>query len=291
MEMSHLKRVSAAMRLPSCDDEQQSDVLEQQLDAFWGQDVIHGRYPQESNEISLERQFQSGDFYNIAVTPTIKICKKAPLRHDSECVVRGEDISDIPTSYVISGLKSSEVPVIGTYVDRRIVSGFRYRVRLNQSQKYLFGGSPLHLESIGSGYGKRLVFESTSRNSNENYFWSDSQPTGYGFKPIALWEGDRVTLTKEIPGGDFTQEVDVIACVSQTEVSMKVKGNGEVEKRFQVKFLCRPVEGADDGDRASLVVAVAVVTKGKGQRRANLEKLLLATQCSVRASSFVRNLS
>lgn len=300
MEMSsRLNRLSAAMRLPSCDEEQQSDVLEQQLDAFWSQDVLHGRFPQETRkETSLESQFHSGYFIHLPpVAPTAAPLKKAVVRHEAGCVVKGQEINDIPTSYIIDGLRSGELPVIGTYVDRRVVPGFRYRVRLNQSEKHLFEGRPLHLEGIGSGYGKRLSFESSCRSGNDNYFWSDSQPEGYGFKPVALWRGDRVTLTREVPGGaDQDRQVDVIACVSQVEVSQKVTGPGEVQKRFQVKFVCRPapVEGQvvqqeEEEDRALLVVAVAVLSKVRGQRRAKVDRLLLATQCSVRASAFVRN--
>jgi hypothetical protein len=44
------------------------------------------------------------------------------------------NLGDIPTHYAISALKSHEFPAVGAYVDPRIVTGFRYRVRPIQDQ-------------------------------------------------------------------------------------------------------------------------------------------------------------
>lgn len=75
-------------------------------------------------------------------------------------------------------------------MDPRILTGFSYRVRPADAKKHLFGGAALVLQGIGRGYGKRLTFASTSLNNNENYFWSDSHPEGYGFSIQAVVPGD-----------------------------------------------------------------------------------------------------
>lgn len=89
-----------------------------------------------------------------------------------------------------SGLLPHEQPVVGTYVDPRILTGFQYRVRPASSKKSLFGGTALTLLSVGRGYGKRLTFSSENLNCNDNYFWSDSNPEGYGFSIQAVSPGD-----------------------------------------------------------------------------------------------------
>lgn len=44
------------------------------------------------------------------------------------------------------------------------------------------------------GYGKRLTFASDKHNTNDNYFWSDTHPEGYGFALRLVQEGDKFTL-------------------------------------------------------------------------------------------------
>lgn len=44
------------------------------------------------------------------------------------------------------------------------------------------------------GYGKRITFASESHNMNDNYFWSDSHPEGYGFGLCLVQEHDKFTL-------------------------------------------------------------------------------------------------
>lgn len=58
----------------------------------------------------------------------------------------------------------------------------------------LLQGRALYLESIGRGYGKRITFVGDSYNSNDNYFWSDTHPEGYGFSLSLVQEGDKFTL-------------------------------------------------------------------------------------------------
>ncbi|KAL1138191.1 hypothetical protein AAG570_009883, partial [Ranatra chinensis] len=112
-------------------------------------------------------------------------------------VVRGDSISDVPTIYSISGLDTHELPVIGTYIDPRILPGFHYRVRpAGHKRRHLFRGNALRLVSIGLGYGKRITFapDPGCLNSPDNYFWSDSHPDGLGFEPSAVRTGMKFAI-------------------------------------------------------------------------------------------------
>ena len=82
----------------------------------------------------------------------------------------------------------------GVYVDPRIKPGFVYRVRRGGTDKYLFNGKELTLQSIGCGYGKRLTFSGESLNFNDNFFWSDSDPNGFAFSLVGVQEGDKMTI-------------------------------------------------------------------------------------------------
>lgn len=81
--------------------------------------------------------------------------------------------------------------VLGTYVDKRIIPGFHYKVRPIGHKSYLFEGNALQLVNIGMGYGKRITFkpDEFNLNNNSNFFWSDSYPEGYGFQPQAVFCG------------------------------------------------------------------------------------------------------
>lgn len=72
--------------------------------------------------------------------------------------------------------------------------GFHYIVRPAHAKNPLFSGKALKLLSVGRGYGKKFSFESENRNSNTNYFWSDSYPEGFGFTPKAVFEGHRFRI-------------------------------------------------------------------------------------------------
>ncbi|GBP30971.1 hypothetical protein EVAR_81869_1 [Eumeta japonica] len=109
--------------------------------------------------------------------------------------VSGTDIGDIPCSYCIVGLERYELPVIGTYIDPRIVPGFHYRVRPAGNRRHLFQGRSLLLQSIGMGYGKRLTFKPDTLNAPENYLWSDSHPEGLGMEPRAIHTGMKFTIS------------------------------------------------------------------------------------------------
>ncbi|KAG7308601.1 hypothetical protein JYU34_005820 [Plutella xylostella] len=109
--------------------------------------------------------------------------------------VNGGDIGDIPCQYCIVGLERYEFPVIGTYVDPRIIAGFQYRVRPAGSRRHLFQGRDMLLQSVGLGYGKRITFKPDTLNAPENYFWSDSHPDGLGMEPRAVSTGMKFTVT------------------------------------------------------------------------------------------------
>ncbi|PNF38294.1 hypothetical protein B7P43_G11621 [Cryptotermes secundus] len=111
--------------------------------------------------------------------------------------VLGESIGDVPTRYTITGLEAHELPVIGTYVDARIMPGFLYRVRPAGSKRLLFDGRSLRIISIGPGYGKRITFapDEKSLNASNNFLWSDSHPDGLGFEPRAVHAGMKFAVT------------------------------------------------------------------------------------------------
>jgi hypothetical protein len=103
---------------------------------------------------------------------------------------------------------------LGTYVDRRILPGFYYIVRPAHAKNPLFGGYPKKLLSVGRGYGKRFTFESCSRNDNDNYFWSDSYPEGFGFEPRSVFEGHRFRIF----AGDEEIGVAIVKKASKPQV-------------------------------------------------------------------------
>ncbi|KXJ21136.1 uncharacterized protein LOC110255107 [Exaiptasia diaphana] len=111
--------------------------------------------------------------------------------------VWGKDIGDIPTEYTMNDLQEHELPVIGTYADSKVLPGFRYRVRVcgRKEDEFLFDGKALRLARIGPGYGKRLTFEDEDILSNENFFWSDSNPDGgYAFSIECISEGEHFDI-------------------------------------------------------------------------------------------------
>lgn len=135
-------------------------------------------------------------------------------------IVKGEDINDIPTKYIITGLEPYELPVCGTYVDQRIIPGFYYRVRPALGKTHLFNGRALPLVSIGCGYAKRITFKPDSLLNPENYFWSDSHPDGLGFETRALHVGMKFNINAN---GQHLGEATVFrADFPQREESQKI---------------------------------------------------------------------
>ncbi|XP_054719727.1 uncharacterized protein LOC129229443 [Uloborus diversus] len=196
-------------------------------------------------------------------------------------VVSGKDICDIPTSYEAIGFKPEELIVIGTFVDKNIVPGFKYKVRKNLTDEYLFDGKSLHLESIGLGYGKRLTFQSETLNENKNFFWSDSRTHGYGFtfQPI---EQDDIFRIKDISNGQTVGKVTVNnpSVDINLELSTVVQEHGEVQKEVRVQFSC-DVTLSDSCNKQNIfvenvtVTGVAIVTRKDTASRAKVEKIIV----------------
>lgn len=235
-------------------------LLQRRLGEFWNElphrlGQVDGLYL----ESTLEREFMFQDFLMLPETKRKKHSTSSLISEPEKRILRGEDIKDVPTTYVISGLGANEMPVIGTYVDKGIIPGFRYRIRLNQSQNYLFEGRALHLTSISLGYGKRITFESDSRNRNENFFWSDSRPEGYAFSLVVLQKGDRLRL----PGG---REVVVAAVLSQSQQEVTT----QFEKGALLKIVSFELTLAE---RSAPVRGKAYLVKGKKDKQCRLDRV------------------
>lgn len=152
--------------------------------------------------------------------------------------IHGSQIGDIPTQYSVPLLKPYELPAVGTYVDKNIIPGFVYRVRLNGTDDHLFDGEALRLQSIGQGYGKRLTFECDDLLENPNFFWSDSNhEDGYGFAIQVISEAMRLGVL-DCQGRRVAQAV-VTAVDEAQEVEHSQIENGNVELQVRVTFECK----------------------------------------------------
>lgn len=118
-------------------------------------------------------------------------------------VLDASSVGDIPARYEICNLEPHQMPAVGVYVDKRIIPGFKYRVRPlppigkpSFINKCLFHEKALTLKSIGRGYARRFTFEAENNclNNNENFFWSDNRPEGYAFELELISEGDKFTF-------------------------------------------------------------------------------------------------
>ncbi|XP_069683620.1 uncharacterized protein [Periplaneta americana] len=194
--------------------------------------------------------------------------------------VHGETVGDIPTQYTITGLEAHELPVIGTYVDPRIVPGFYYRVRPAGSKKLLFGGQSLRLVSVGPGYGKRITFAPNEKclNSPGNFFWSDSHPDGLGFEPRAVHAGMKFTVSA---AGQRLGEGSVFRAdaVQQEEKQELVKdANGvTIIKYIHVDVTCHITldtnESKEPEPHVMRVSGTAIVSRGPHQTAAQLKRI------------------
>lgn len=211
----------------------------QDLEQYWGEEKhrlqdFDGQIKPLSS--SLEDHLLHDDFLN---EPTTK--HEEELYTKSECtkIVKGEDTKDIPTTYVAAGFKPQELVAIGTYVDKSIIQGFRYKVRKNLSTEYVFGAKALHLENIGQGYGKRLTFEGETLNENNNYFWSDSHLNGYGFTLQVLGENEVFNIINAKTNQEIGRIVVNNPSLSDdSEISTTVHEKGNVQKEVQIHFSC-----------------------------------------------------
>ncbi|XP_063383917.1 uncharacterized protein LOC134670158 isoform X1 [Cydia fagiglandana] len=196
--------------------------------------------------------------------------------------VNGGDINDIPCQYCIVGLEKYELPVIGTYVDPRIVPGFHYRVRPAGCRRHLFEGRSLLLQSVGMGYGKRITFKPDTLNAPENYFWSDSHPEGIGMEPRAIQPGMKFTITGNggLLGEASVFRADLPQVEEKTEyVDVPGKRGKAVEKYIHVDVTCHVKLATTGGGSVDSEVhlmkvsGVALVRKEPGQAVANLVKV------------------
>ena len=94
----------------------------------------------------------------------------------------------------------------GTFVDNRVLPGFRYIVRPAHAKSPLWGGKALKLLSIGRGYGKRFTFDDECKNDNQNYFWSDSYLEGFGFAPHEIFAGQKFRI---FAGAGMSEELGI----------------------------------------------------------------------------------
>lgn len=154
--------------------------------------------------------------------------------------VRGNDIKDVPTKYTMTGLQPYEIPVVGTYVDPRVIPGFYYRVRPNDRKEHLFNGRSLKLVSIGMGYAKRLTFESESKIENDNFLWSDNHPDGLGLEPRAVHEGMKFKIMSdiEILGEATVFRTDKPQIEERMEKVPTKNGKFAIEKYIHVDVMC-----------------------------------------------------
>ncbi|KAI8436835.1 hypothetical protein MSG28_010290 [Choristoneura fumiferana] len=196
--------------------------------------------------------------------------------------VSGADIKDIPCQYCVVGLEKYELPVIGTYVDPRVVPGFHYRVRPAGCRRHLFEGRSLLLQSVGMGYGKRITFKPDTLNAPENYFWSDSHPEGVGMEPRAIQPGMKFTITGNggLLGEASVFRADMPQVEEKTEyVDVPGKRGKAVEKYIHVDVTCHVKLATTGGGSVDLEVhlmkvsGVALVRKEPGQVVAKLVKV------------------
>lgn len=191
--------------------------------------------------------------------------------------VSGGLIGDVPAKYTITGLKPYELPVIGTYVDPKIAPGFRYKVRLAASNRKLFNGHALKLASIGMGYAKRLTFEPNQDNLNEsnNHFWSDSNPDGYGFEPIAVDATMGFTIHA---GGQNIGHAQIFRVdAPQEEVGQdieKTKDGARVIKYIEIDVTCHvTLVPLNANEKVMRVTGTAVMVKNSKDKWAKLERI------------------
>lgn len=150
--------------------------------------------------------------------------------------IRGADIGDFPTEYIIPALKPYEIAVVGTYVDKKIVPGFAYRVRRNGTNDFLFHGCSAVLKSIGRGYGKRLTFHSQELE-NDNFFWSDSNPDeGFAFSIQVLFEGDKFEVVDR--KGRVMAVTNVTAVGDEQEIEKVFVLKGKISIVVSVEMEC-----------------------------------------------------
>ncbi|XP_022646641.1 uncharacterized protein LOC111260452 [Varroa jacobsoni] len=192
-------------------------------------------------------------------------------------------IDDLRVKDIHGRLDNHEMAVIGTYVDKRVIPGFLYRVRVIDSPSYLFNGQGLLLESIGRGYGKRITFESESRNEPYNYFYSDTVPEGYAFAPVAIRVHDQLDIlpiSGTSHGDKSCGRLQVINLTRpQREISTRLNDNGRsLWKSLEVYFTAKVLSATDLLLSCKVrswtsidCIGVCHVVKKRGAKRAEID--------------------
>ncbi|CAG9768047.1 unnamed protein product [Ceutorhynchus assimilis] len=203
------------------------------------------------------------------------------LNNYRRVTVRGSDINDVPTKYTMTGLEPYEIPVVGTYVDPRIIPGFCYKVRPNNKKYHLFGGRALRLISIGMGYAKRLTFEPDSLNNPGNYLWSDNHPDGLGLEPRAVCNGMQfyVKAGSQVIGEAMVFRSDKPQFEEKSEKIKTSSGLFAIEKHIHIDVIChiqlsRPGGASSELDSHLMRISgVAVVRKEHKSNHAEVIKV------------------
>lgn len=153
------------------------------------------------------------------------ISKVAEVDNNNKLIkLDASELNDFPAQYTICPIESHQFPAVGVYIDKRIVPGFKYRVRPlpdpsigipgTKESPCMFDGKGLTLKSIGRGYARRFTFDGIK--NREEYFWSDNRPEGYAFELEVISEGDKFTIF------DVNRESQGTAEVLKIEVSLSI---------------------------------------------------------------------
>ncbi|CAL1277062.1 unnamed protein product [Larinioides sclopetarius] len=252
------------------------------LEEFWGDEKQRLQdFDMQARPLSnsLEKHLLYDD-YIMEPSPT-EALKESYSKNETFQIVKGEDIKDIPTSYVIGGFETHELIAVGTYVDKNILPGFQYKVRKNLSEEYLFNGQARFLEAIGLGYGKRLTFQGDSLNENDNYFWSDSRLHGYGFTFQAIAPNTVFRILDTSCGQDIGRIIVNNPAISpDIEIGTVIENGGRIEKRVEVHFSCDVVFSNNCTQQTVLVEDVSVkgeatVIRDGASTKARVAKIVL----------------
>ncbi|XP_065200264.1 uncharacterized protein LOC135831590 isoform X2 [Planococcus citri] len=198
-------------------------------------------YEEEKRIEDLENPLEE---FSVENEDTARVATYEEKEEPSVRVLDGNDVNDIPARYLVPTLQPYEFPAVGVWIDRRIVPGFKYRVRPIDTEEfkdeYLFNGNGLTLQNIGNGYSRRIVFAPSSGqlNNNPNYFWSDSRTWGFAFQLQLVSVGEKYTVydISNHPVG----HLEIVQLQSpQEELSHAVLDDRSVEKSARVHCLAK----------------------------------------------------
>ncbi|XP_050545159.1 uncharacterized protein LOC126907709 isoform X2 [Daktulosphaira vitifoliae] len=186
---------------------------------------------------------------SVSIHNNLKYCTSSysdstEIKEVSLITLDGAELNDFPAKYSVPLLKSYELAAVGVWIHPNIVPGFKYKVRPIDNDKertrFLFDNRALELLSIGRGYSRRLTFEASPGllNENDNYFWTDSMPSGYAFQVYVVSVGDNFTVYDANNVAVATLEVTKVQG-AQKEITHEISEKGEVIKQVEVNMLCK----------------------------------------------------